>query len=81
MPTIIGTEPTTGVCMCPRSHTQLFILILYFYLLAICSVLLYAIKTPPPHKTSGFVSLEAFKMYYVMRESACLHRESVTLYF
>ena len=36
MPTIIGAEPTTGVRVCPRSHTQLFI---YYYNIFVCNLL------------------------------------------
>ena len=39
MPTIIGAEPTTGVRVCPRSHTHSYLFIIIIYLFATCSVL------------------------------------------
>ena len=62
MPTIIGAEPTTGVRVCPRSHTQSFI----YYIT--CSVLLYAIKVFHPKRSSEVSKTTANNMVDTQKE-------------
>ena len=56
MPTIIGAEPTTGVRVCPRSHTHSYLFFIIIYLFATCSVLYIVCNqgfSPPVRMANG----------------------------